>query len=128
MQLSSRTEWIVVGALVVYMAFFPSLPVVRDILSNPIGKVLGLSAVVYVWKYVSHLLALLLALAVYRAGGVREGADDASMKPKIMCEAGKRYDETKKACVDEMPPPPPPPMPSGMGSSMPAGTPPPPMA
>lgn len=101
MQLSARTEWIAIGAMIVYLAFFPSLPVVRDLLSAPVGKALGLGVVVYVWKYVSKTLGLLLALAVYRAGGIREGLENA--KPKIMCEAGKHYDTDKKACVDDKP-------------------------
>ena len=66
------------------------------------GKALGLGVVVYVWKYVSKTLGLLLALAVYRAGGVREGMEDgAGAKPKMMCEAGKHYDTAAKACVDD---------------------------
>lgn len=101
MQLSSRTEWIAIGVLIVYLAFFPSLPVVRDLLNTSVGKALGLGAVVYVWKYVSKTVGLLLALAVYRAGGVREGLENA--KPKMMCEAGKHYDNDKKACVDDKP-------------------------
>lgn len=107
MQLSSRTEWIAIGVLIAYLAFFPSLPIVRDLLSNPVGKAVGLGVVVYVWKYVSKTVGLLLALAVYRAGGVREGLE--TDKPKIMCEAGKHYDTDKKACVADLPKPPAPP-------------------
>ena len=64
--LSSRNEWIVVGVLIVYLAFIPSLQMVRDILSTSVGKAAALAAIVYVHKYVSCPVALLLVIAYVR--------------------------------------------------------------
>ena len=71
--LSSRNEWIVVGVLIVYLAFIPSLQIVRDMLSTSIGKAVALAAIVYVYKYVSCSAALLLVIAYVRCSrSVRE--------------------------------------------------------
>lgn len=101
MRLSQQTEWIVIGALIVYIAFVPSVQVVKDLLSSAVGKALGLAVVVYAWKYVSGPVALLLFTAMWRAGGIREGADDPSMKPAepdCHCPTGQTIDPVTKQC------------------------------
>ena len=71
--LSSRNEWIVLGALIVYLAFIPSLQMVREILATPVGKAAALAGIVYVHKYISCPVALLLVIGYMRcAGSVRE--------------------------------------------------------
>jgi hypothetical protein len=71
--LSSRNEWILVGVLIAYLAFIPSLQMVRDILATSIGKAAALAAIVYVYKYVSCSAALLLVIAYVRCSrSVRE--------------------------------------------------------
>ena len=98
MSLSQRNEWIAVGALILYIAFVPTLPAVRDFLGSALGKVAGLAAIVYTWKYVSEPVAILLVVALLRAGAIREFADDASMKPDVTqhCEAGYELTKDKK--------------------------------
>jgi len=64
--LSSRNEWILIGALIVYLAFIPSLQIVRDMLSTSIGKAAALATIVYVYKYVSCPAALLLVIGYVR--------------------------------------------------------------
>lgn len=103
MSLSPRNEWIVVGALIVYIAFVPSFPFVQDILGSSIGKAIGLASVIYVWKMISEPIALLLLVAILRSGAIREYADDASMKPTAPalacnCEAGFEMDEKTMMC------------------------------
>jgi hypothetical protein len=101
MRLSQQTEWIVISALIVYIAFVPSVQVVRDLLSSAVGKAVGLAVVVYAWKYVSGPVALLLFTAMWRAGGIREGADDPSMKPAgpdCHCPSGQSIDPVTKQC------------------------------
>jgi hypothetical protein len=71
--LSSRNEWILIGVLIAYLAFIPSLQMVRDILATSIGKAAALAAIVYVYKYVSCSAALLLVIAYMRCSrSVRE--------------------------------------------------------
>jgi hypothetical protein len=95
-----------VGALILYIAFVPTIPAVRDFLGSSIGKVVGLAAIIYAWKSISEPVAILLVVVLLRAGAIREFADDASMKPDVTqhCEAGyeltgdkkcKKGDETK---------------------------------
>jgi hypothetical protein len=76
MRLVGSSEWIVVGVLIVYIAFTPGLPVVRQMLSTSIGKALALAGIVAVWKYVSHPVALLLLVNYVRCSGMREFMDN----------------------------------------------------
>lgn len=80
MRISQKTEWILVAVLVAYIAFTPGFPVVREFLSTGFGKAVGLAAVVATWKYLSPLVAVLLAVNFVRCVSMREYADDASMK------------------------------------------------
>jgi hypothetical protein len=80
--LSSRNEWIAVGVLIVYLAFIPSLQIVRELLSTPIGKAAALAAIVYVHKYVSCPVALLLVIAYLRCSrSIREMLENPPTAP-----------------------------------------------
>lgn len=81
MRISQQTEWALVAVLVAYIAFTPGFPVVRQFLSTGVGKAIGLAVVVATWKYLSPLVALLLAVNFVRCASMREYADDASMQP-----------------------------------------------
>jgi hypothetical protein len=99
--LSSRNEWIVVGVLIAYLAFIPSLQVIRDLLATPIGKALGLAGIVYVYKYVSCPVALLLVIAYVRCAGTsREMFTTPTMtvQPTCTCPDGYAYDSVAKEC------------------------------
>jgi hypothetical protein len=84
MRLSATTEWIVIGVLILYIAFTPGIPMVRQFLSTQVGKAVGLAAVVYVWKYVSEPVALLLTVNFVRCAGMREYLD----MPESHCPSG----------------------------------------
>ena len=128
--LSSRNEWIVVGVLIAYLAFVPSLQIVRDLLATPIGKALGLAGIVYVYKYVSCPAALLLVIAYVRcarsSGLEMFTTPTATVEPTITCPDGYAYDSMIKECKPSssmsgsIPPSPPE---SGVGASV--NTPPP---
>lgn len=99
--LSSRNEWIVVGVLIAYLAFIPSLQIIRDLLATPIGKALGLAGIVYVYKYVSCPAALLLVIAYVRCAGTsREMFTTPTMtvQPTCTCPDGYAYDSVAKEC------------------------------
>lgn len=81
MRISQQTEWALVAVLVLYIAFTPGFPVVRQFLSTGVGKAIGLAVIVAAWKYLSPLVALLLLVNFVRCASMREYADDASMKP-----------------------------------------------
>ena len=128
--LSSRNEWIVVGVLIAYLAFIPSLQIVRDLLATPIGKAAALAAIVYVHKYVSCPVALLLVIAYVRcarSGGLEMfTTPTATVQPTCTCPDGYAYDSVSKECKPtssmsgSVPPSPPE---SGVGASI--STPPP---
>lgn len=137
MKLSQKTEWALVAALIVYIAFFPRVRVVRDMLASPIGKAVALAGIVYVWKFVSQVVAVLLVVAYLRCTGVMEmfsGAESTctckvggdmwdpetktcksstgkvSEVASCSCSSGYAWDVTKKECVtvtDNQPPIPP---------------------
>jgi hypothetical protein len=60
MKLTGKQEWIAIAALILYIAFTPGLPLVRDLLSGSVGKAVGLGVIMWVWKTVSKPVALLL--------------------------------------------------------------------
>jgi hypothetical protein len=95
MRLSTNTELIVLGVLILYIAFTPGFPVVRQFLSTPIGKAVGLAVVVYVWKYVSEPVALLLTVNFIRCAGMREYLE----MPKSNCPEG--YNLQNNVCKKE---------------------------
>jgi hypothetical protein len=104
MMLTGRNEWIAIGALILYIAFVPCPYAMKEFFSSAVGKVLALGAVVYVWKFVSVPVALLVLVAFLRSGAIREGADDPSMVPAMASDAEFKcpdeflFDTSAKQC------------------------------
>jgi len=98
--LSARNEMIVVGLLIVYLAFIPGLAVIRQILSNPVGKAVALAGIIYVYQKVSCSVALLLLVGYMRCSGSREGftTPTTTVQPVITCPDGYAYDSVSKEC------------------------------
>ena len=99
--LSKRNELIALGALVLYLAFVPSVQVVRDFLSTGVGKAAALAAIIYVHKYVSCSVALLLVVAYVRCASTSwEGftTPTATVQPTVSCPDGYAYDAIAKEC------------------------------
>ena len=99
--LSSRNEWIVIGVLIAYLAFVPSLQIIRDLLSTPVGKALGLAGIVYVHKYISCPVALLLVIAYVRCASANIEmftTPTTTVQPTITCPSGYAYDSVTKEC------------------------------
>ena len=124
--LSSRNEWILIGALIAYLAFIPSLQMVRDILATSIGKAAALAAIVYVYKYVSCPAALLLVIAYVRCA--RSSREMFDVPPTMNCPEGTALDSTAtppvcRSASSITPPSAPSPPESGVGASI--NTPPP---
>ena len=67
MRVSSKIELLVAGVLIAYSAFTPRFQPVRDFLESGLGKALALVGVVYVYRSVSPLIALLMVVALCRS-------------------------------------------------------------
>lgn len=129
MRVTQTQEWILVAALIAYIAFTPGFDVVRSFLSTSVGKALGLAAIVYVWKCVSPVVALLLVVSFVRCSGglMREGLGTCppGTTPKSdMPGKCSKMENGKEMLVDEVPatappaaPPAAPPTPPPMTSS-----------
>jgi hypothetical protein len=98
MKLDRRTELIVSGVLIVYLAFTPGFQIVKDILATPLGRAAFLATVVYVFKFVSASVALLLLVGYMRCVkmNIWEGADDPTIQtdasvPTFTCDEGFTY-------------------------------------
>jgi hypothetical protein len=136
MLLSGRNEWIAVAALIAYVSLVPCPYAMKEFFSSVLGKIVALGAVVYAWKYISQLVAVLLLVAFLRSGALREFLDESGMAPptetdykcpdefmysmdKKMCTKGTEtrapdckdssmmWDSSKGSCVPKSPTPPP---------------------
>lgn len=106
--LSSRNEWIAIGVLLVYIAFVPRPAMIGELYGTPIGKAVAVAAIIYTWKYLSQIVAVLLVLAVLRSSSIREFLDEAGMTPpsppaagagEFKCPEEFLYVAAKKTCM-----------------------------
>lgn len=99
--LSARNELFAVGALIAYLAFGPSIPIVRELLSTPVGKAAALAGIVYVHQKVSCSVALLLVVWYVRCSRSSwEGftTPTTTVQPTCTCPDGYAYDVVTKEC------------------------------
>lgn len=105
MMLTGRNEWIAIAALILYIAFVPCPYEMKQFFASPIGKVVALGTVVYVWKYVSCPVAILLLVAFLRSGSLREyleaetGVTPPAMSTDYKCPDEFMYSADKKMCT-----------------------------
>lgn len=101
MKLTRKTEWILIAALIAYIAFTPGFRVVKDILATPLGKAAGLAAIVYVWKSVSAIVAILLTIAFLRCAKWNVWEMFSGAEQTCTCETPDAiWDPTSKTCKD----------------------------
>lgn len=83
MRISQNAELAVVGALIVYTVFLPSVPFVRQLLSSSVGVAAGIALVYWVAKKVSLPLSLVVLVAVIRSSSavIREHMDCTECPP-----------------------------------------------
>jgi len=99
MKLSRNTEWGIIIALVAYLAFTPGLQVVKDILATSVGKAVSLLAIIYVWKYVSAAIALLLLVGYIRCAKTNVWEMFTGAEETCVCEGtGYIWDKESKTC------------------------------
>jgi hypothetical protein len=96
MRLSQRNEWIAIGVLIAYISLVPCPYAMKEFFSSAIGKIVALGTVVFVWKYVSEIVAVLVLVAFLRSGAVREYLDN----PTPTCGVGQTMDSATGKCKD----------------------------
>jgi hypothetical protein len=102
MKVSKKTELVIAIVLVAYLAFTPGFQIVRTLLSSPLGKAAGLLGIVYVWKYVSKLIAVLLLAGYIRCAKDTNVWEGLAMPPvACTCDPGFKFDETDKKCRND---------------------------
>jgi len=102
MKLSKTTELVILGLLIVHLAFGVGSSAVRQILSTPVGKAVFLAAIVYVGKTTSLLIAVVLALVYVKcsSGSIWEGFSGA--EDTCLCEEdGFTWDPATKTCKNK---------------------------
>jgi hypothetical protein len=102
MKLTRQQEWIIIVALVAYLAFVPEVEIVKTALASPVGKALFLGLVVYKFVFVSKPIGVLLGLVYARHArdNVWEHLDVAPQNCK--CKTPDfTYDKGKNACVNK---------------------------
>jgi len=99
MKLTRTTEWASVGLLIVYIATAPGFTAVREMLSSPVGKIVALGGIVYVWKYVSQLIAILLVVLYLKCTGMSIWEGFSGAEDTCICEGeGYTWDPATKKC------------------------------
>jgi len=82
----STTELVVVGLLIVYVAFFTHPPPshIKDFLGSPVGHALFLAGILYVTAYKSLIVGVFLGIAyLMTAKSVTEYLDPTEQKPDV---------------------------------------------
>ena len=99
MMLSGRNEWIAIAILIAYIAFVPCPYAMKEFFGTPVGKIVGLGAVVYAWKFVSMPVSILLLVAFLRSGAIREYLDETGLTPGSVPTSSTAANDYK--CPDE---------------------------
>jgi hypothetical protein len=101
MKLARNTEWALIAALIAYLSFTPGFQVVKSILATPLGKAASLAVIVYIWKYVSQTIGLLLVISFLRCAKWNVWELFSGAEQACTCEtAGAIWDSQTKTCKD----------------------------
>jgi hypothetical protein len=101
MKLARNTEWAIIGGLILYLAFTPGVQAIKDLLATPIGKAAALAGIVYVWKYVSTTIAVLLIVAFLRCAKWNVWEMFSGAELTCTCEnPDATWDSVGKVCKD----------------------------
>jgi hypothetical protein len=103
MKISGQKELAVAAILIVFIAFVPMPTMVKDALRTSVGKVVALALIVYSWKYVSAIIALLLLVIFARdSGAVSEYYDQTPIVSTCKCDdPNYTPNASGTACVDK---------------------------
>ena len=99
MKLARNTEWALIGGLILYIAFTPGVQAIKDILAKPLGKAAALAAIVYVWKFVSPVVAILLTISFVRCATWNTWEMFSGAEVACTCEStDATWDAQSKTC------------------------------
>ena len=104
MKLTPTAEWSLVAVLIVYIAFTPGFPIIKQVLLTPIGRAAALGVIAYVWKTVSPLVAALMLVSYLRCipGNIWEGMEsigpESNFERSCACPRGFKYDSSSTKC------------------------------
>jgi len=99
MKLTRNTEWAIIGALILYIAFTPGIQLVKDVLAKPLGKAAALGLIVYVWKFVSPIIAILLTISFVRCATWNVWEMFSGAEVSCTCESpDANWDAQSKVC------------------------------
>jgi len=98
MKLTGQKELIASGVVIAFLVFGPKLD-----LSSPVIKVAALAAILYVWKFVSEILAVLLAIVFVTSltHSAWEGMESGSAPKNCACPDGYTLSIATQKCVDD---------------------------
>lgn len=101
MKLTRNTEWAIIAALIAYLAFTPGIQAVKELLASPIAKAAALAVIVYVWKCVSPVIALLLIIGFLRCTTGAGWEMFSGAETTCTCEnSSATWDALSKTCKD----------------------------
>jgi hypothetical protein len=101
MKLARNTEWAIIAALIAYIAFTPGFRIVKDTLATPLGKAAALAAIVYIWKFVSPIVAILLTISFLRCAKWNVWEMFSGAEQSCTCEMPEAtWDPQSKTCKD----------------------------
>jgi hypothetical protein len=101
MKLTRNTEWAVIAALILYIAFTPGVQAVKTALATPVGKAVGLAVIVSVWKFVSPIIAILLTISFLRCATWNVWEMFSGAEAACTCEdSAAIWDPQSKTCKD----------------------------
>ncbi len=99
MKLARTTEWVIIGLLIVYIAVAPGFAIVRELLATPVGKIAALAGVVYVWKSVSPIIAVLLVILYLKCTKMSVWEGFSGAEDTCLCEGeGYTWDKSVRKC------------------------------
>lgn len=101
MKLTRNTEWALIAALIAYIAFTPGIQAVKSALATPVGKAAALAGIVYVWKFVSPIVAILLSISFLRCATWNVWEMFSGAEQSCTCETPDAvWDSQSKTCKD----------------------------
>ena len=101
MKLTRNTEWALIAALIVYISFTSGFRFMKDILATPLGKAGALAGIIYVYKYVSCPIALLLLVSFMRCAKWNVWEMFSGAETACTCEnTAAIWDSQSKTCKD----------------------------
>jgi hypothetical protein len=101
MKLTRNTEWAVIAVLIVYNSFTSGFRFMKDIMATPLGKAAVLAVIIYVWKFVSCPIALLLTISFMRCAKWTTWELFSGAEQSCTCEtSGAIWDSQSKTCKD----------------------------